>query len=63
MLAYSLKDNISIEKLQRDINYLISKNQEPNSDMILYINIKKISYDNIDMIPKIEHKSLDQDAR
>lgn len=56
MIAYSLKDKISGEKLLQAIDKMINKHQEPKDSLILYIDVKIISQDNNSLIPKLEYK-------
>jgi len=56
MLSYSLRNSITIEKLQKDINNLISRTKESHENLILYIDIRKISYEDNSLIPKLEFK-------
>ena len=56
MIAYSLKNSIPVEKLQSDINQLISRFKEPPETLILYIDIRKITTEDNSLIPKLEYK-------
>jgi len=56
MIAYSLKNSIPVEKLQSDINKLISQFKEPPETLILYIDIRKITTEDNSLIPKLEYK-------
>lgn len=60
MIAYSLKNNIPGEKILKDISNMVQKfrNESPES-LILYIDVKKISYDDNSLIPKLEYKEAD----
>jgi hypothetical protein len=56
MIAYSLKNSVTIEKLQSDINKLISGYKEPPENLILYIDVRKVTTDDNSLIPKLEYK-------
>jgi len=58
-IAYSLTQDISCEKLCKDLQKLIEKELKNNTDMsqkVLIINLVDVSYTNTDVIPKLEHK-------
>lgn len=60
-IAYSLKNNIVLEKLANDLQKLINKFSETNPDLsnaILTITINNVSYETNDLIPKLEHKNI-----
>jgi hypothetical protein len=60
-IYYSLNRDIPIEKLAHDIQNLVSKFISINGkeDLLLCVEIKKISNDNSSLIPKIENKISD----
>lgn len=47
---------MTIEKLQSDINRLISGYKEPPENLILYIDVRKVTTDDNSLIPKLEYK-------
>ena len=59
MLAYALSENIDGNKLIKDIQQMILQFQEqnPNVSLVLTIDIKKISYDDSSIIPKLETRN------
>lgn len=56
MLAYILYENLSSEKLVRDVNKLLDnfRKNNPDTTPILCITIRTISQDNNSLIPKLE---------
>lgn len=59
MIAYSLKNKISGEKLLQEIDRMINKSQEPKDSLILYIDVRSVSQENNSLIPKLEYKGTD----
>jgi hypothetical protein len=57
MIYYTLNKNISSEKIINDINNLVSKfSKEDIENMVLVINIQKITNHNYDsLLPKITY--------
>lgn len=64
MLAYSLENNISGEKLLQDINRMIDsfRKNSPGKNPILYIDIRSVIYDDTSLIPKLEYKNHEEDC-
>jgi len=61
-LYYNLKNNISAEKLVKDIQSMVSVAAAQNNkgdDLILHIEIRNITNDDHSLIPKLEHKNID----
>jgi hypothetical protein len=58
MIVYKLDNNLKPEKIIQDIQRLINKFLQNNSNQnaLLYINIKTISHDDTSLIPKLEYK-------
>jgi hypothetical protein len=60
MIAINLNQPISCEKLCHQIQNLITKNQQTNTEnkeLILVIDIKSISYTTYPDLPKLEYKA------
>lgn len=60
MIAYSLNNNISLEKLGNDIQSYLNKYKRENpedKDLILVIKIQKVAQETNELIPKLEFKS------
>lgn len=62
MLVYKLNKNIDAGKLLNDIQNFVSKNADPNKEMLLTIRIQEISYSSDSYIPKIEYHNLDHSS-
>jgi hypothetical protein len=64
-LSYSLNNNISSEKLSADINKLIDKfvQDNGNDDLLLCVEIKKITSTTNSLIPKLEYKKTEVDQK
>jgi hypothetical protein len=64
-LSYSLNNNISSEKLSADINKLIDKFVQDNGDddLLLCVEIKKITSTTNSLIPKLEYKKTEVDQK
>lgn len=61
MLAYVLNKEISGDIILRDIQSLVQKKlSESGNNLVLVIQIKEISQENCELIPKITYKPLDQ---
>lgn len=60
-IAYSLNQNIVLEKLAKDLGKLINDFSKTNPDLsnaILTIRISNISQETNELIPKLEHKNI-----
>jgi len=60
MIAYSLNNNISLEKLGADIQNLLNKHRRDNpddKDLFLVVKIQKVTQESNELIPKIEFKN------
>jgi len=59
MKSYKLDKKIDGEKILQDIQDLVTKfsHNHPDKIPILYIDIRSISEDNTNLIPKLEYKS------
>lgn len=60
-LCYSLRDNISVEKLAKDLQNLINKFVQTNPDLsnsMVKITIATVSQETNDLVPKLEHKNI-----
>lgn len=60
MIAYSLDNNISLEKLGADIQNLLNKHRRDNpddKDLFLVVKIQKVTQESNELIPKIEFKN------
>lgn len=60
MIAYSLNNSISLEKLGNDIQSYLNKYKKENpedKDLILVIKIQKVAQETNELIPKLEFKS------
>lgn len=61
MLAYCLNKNVNGENLLKDIQKLIdSKSKDNTTNLVLVIDVKEISQESTQHIPKIEYHPLDQ---
>ena len=62
MIAYVLDKDIVGEKILKDIQKLVIefRKDNPNKIPILYMDIKPVAYDDTSLIPKLEHKILDE---
>jgi hypothetical protein len=58
-LYFNLNKDIACEKLCQDISVLIDKFRRENNspDCTMTFEIKPISYENTDIVPKIEYKN------
>lgn len=58
MIVYKLDKQINSQKILKDIQNLVQKfiQQEPNKIPILIIDIKTVTTEDINLIPKIEYK-------
>jgi hypothetical protein len=60
MIAYSLDNNISLEKLGADIQNLLNRYKRDNpddKDLFLVVKIQKVTQESNELIPKIEFKN------
>ena len=60
MIAYSLNNQISLEKLGSDIQSYVNRYKQDNpadKELILVIKIQKISQETNELIPKLEFKN------
>lgn len=60
MIAYSLNNQISLEKLGSDIQSYINRYKKDNpedKDLILVIKLQKITQETNELIPKLEFKN------
>jgi len=60
MIAYSLNNQISLEKLGSDIQSYLNryKNDNPeDKDLMLVIKIQKVAQETNELIPKLEFKN------
>lgn len=60
MIAYSLNNQISLEKLGSDIQSYLNryKNDNPeDKDLMLVIKIQKVAKETNELIPKLEFKN------
>jgi hypothetical protein len=56
MIAYSLREPIDGNRLLQQIQDMIQKESETNSEMMLVIKLQKITSDSTSHILKIEYK-------
>jgi hypothetical protein len=54
-IYFSLNKPLSAEAIVKGIEHLINKNQPLNSDAVLEIKLKNISYTTNELIPKLEY--------
>lgn len=60
MIAYSLNNNISLEKLGADIQNLLNKYKRDNPDdrdLFLVVKIQKVTQESNELIPKLTFKN------
>jgi hypothetical protein len=60
MIAYSLNNNISLEKLGADIQNLLNKYKRDNpddKDLFLVVKIQKVTQESNELIPKLTFKN------
>ena len=60
MIAYSLNNQISLEKLGSDIKSYINRYKKDNpedKDLILVIKLQKVAKETNELIPKLEFKN------
>jgi len=60
MIAYSLNNNISLEKLGADIQNLLNRYKRDNpddKDLFLVIKIQKVTQESNELIPKLTFKN------
>lgn len=60
-LYYNLKNNISAEKLVKDIQSMVTSAAQNNKseDLILHIEIRTVTNNDHSLIPKLEYKNTD----
>lgn len=56
MIAYSLRNQISGEKLLQEIDRMIHKHQGSKDSLLLCIDIRQIVSEDNSLIPKLEYK-------
>ena len=57
MITYKLNKQLSGEKLLKDINRMIQNHEGDKDSMILFIEIRSVSYEDNSLIPKLEYKN------
>jgi len=60
MIFYSLQNDISLNKLQKDVQKLVQQHlsSHKKSDSYLFIDIKTVDHNSTKHIPRIEHKNV-----